>query len=68
MRGNRSAEQASEMCAIGQHRKESTATQGHPFSIIRVRVVPFFLLQEVKAMFNGPGFLLNRICGPLSQS
>lgn len=68
MRGNRSSKQASEMCAIGQRRKESTATQGHPFSIIRVPVVLFLLLQEVKAMFSGPRLLLNRICGPLSQS
>lgn len=54
MRGNRPSEQASEVCAIGQHRRESTATQGHPSSIIRVRVVLFLLLQEVKAVFNGP--------------
>ena len=49
MRGNRSAEQANEMCVIGHHRKESTATQGHPFSINRVNVVLFLLLQKVKS-------------------
>lgn len=49
MRGNRSAEQANEMCVIGHHRKESTATQGHPFSIHRVHVVLFLLLEKVKS-------------------
>lgn len=48
MSGNRSAEQANETCATGHHRKESTATQGHSFSINRVHVV-LFLLQKVKS-------------------
>lgn len=49
MRGNRSAEQANETYATGHHRKESTATQGQPFSINRVHVVLFLPLQKVKS-------------------
>lgn len=65
MRGSRSAEQANETYATGHHRKESTATAGQPFSINRVHVVLFLPLRKLKALSNGPRFLLNGICGPL---